>query len=42
MAYLWYTKAGEVGLGLADDCGCECILKFIDFYPTEKWQTVVR
>ena len=33
MAYLWYAKAGEVGLGLADDCGCECILKFIDFYP---------
>lgn len=33
MAYLWDAKVGKVSLGLADDCSCECILKFIDLYP---------
>ena len=33
MAYLLDAKTGKVSLGLADDCSCEGILKFIDLYP---------
>lgn len=33
MAYLWDAEAGKVSLGLANDCGCEGILKFVDLCP---------